>query len=212
MRSNKQSETDTIQLPKMAARKTKRHPIDRAANRQSCSAILADLKNLLSEIYDLNAAGSVLSWDEATYMPNRGAASRGRQLAVLRRLAHERFVDPTLGRLMDQQEPRADKLSTDDASLLRVVRRDYEKALKVPAEYIARANAHYSSSYNAWTKARPANDFAAMIPFLEKTLDLSREYASFAAPYDHIADPMIDDADEGLTTAMIQHLLRLTDD
>ena len=45
-----------------------------------------------------------------------------------------------------------------------------------------------------------------MIPFLEKTLDLSREYASFSAPYDHIADPMIDDADEGLTTAAIQRL------
>jgi carboxypeptidase Taq len=52
----------------------------------------------------------------------------------------------------------------------------------------------------------PANDFAAMIPFLEKTLDLSREYASFFAPYDHMADPMIDDADEGLTTATTQRL------
>jgi carboxypeptidase Taq len=155
MRSNKQSETDTIHNPKMVARKTKRHPIDRPANRQSCSAILADLKNRLSEIYDLNAAGSVLSWDEATYMPNGGAVSRGRQLAMLRRLAHERLVDPTLGRLMDQLEPRVDKLSADDVSLLRVVRRDYEKAIKVPAEYVARANAHYSRSYNAWTRARP---------------------------------------------------------
>jgi carboxypeptidase Taq len=206
MRSNKQSDTGTIRLPKMAARKNKRHPIDRPASRQSCSAILADLKNRLSEIYDLNAAGAVLSWDEATHMPNGGAVSRSRQLAMLRRLAHERFVDPTLGRLMDQLEPRVDMLSADDASLLRVVRRDYEKAIKVPAEYVARANAHYSASYNAWTRARPANDFAAMIPFLERTLDLSREYASFFAPYHHIADPMIDDADEGLTTATVQRL------
>jgi hypothetical protein len=113
-------------------------------------------------------------------MPNGGAVSRSRQLAMLRRLAHEHFVDPTLGRLMDQLEPRVDKLSADDVSLLRVVRRDYEKAIKVPAEYVARANAHCSRSYNAWTRARPANDFAAMIPFLKKTLDLSREYASFA--------------------------------
>ena len=45
-----------------------------------------------------------------------------------------------------------------------------------------------------------------MISFLEKSLDLSREYASFFAPYDHIADPMIDEADEGLTTATIKRL------
>jgi Zn-dependent M32 family carboxypeptidase len=87
------------------------------ANRQSSGAILADLKNRLSEIYDLNAAGSVLNWDQATYMPNGGAISRGHQSALLRRLAHERLVDPTLGRLMDQLEPRVDKLSADDASL-----------------------------------------------------------------------------------------------
>ena len=96
--------------------------------------------------------------------------------------------------------------SADDASLIRIVRRDYERAIRVPAEYVARANAHGSASYNAWIWARPANDFAAMIPFLEKTLDLRREYASFFAPYDHMADPMIDDADEGMTTATIQRL------
>jgi carboxypeptidase Taq len=111
-----------------------------------------------------------------------------------------------LGRLINRLEPRAHRLSADDASLLRVVRRDYERAIRLPAEYVARASAHYSRSYDAWTRARPANDFATMIPFLEQTLDLSREYASFFAPYHHIADPMIDDADEGLTTATIQRL------
>ncbi len=177
----------------------------RRYNRQSSGAIVADLKYRLLEI-DLNAAGSLLTWDQATYMPNGGAISRGRQSAMLRRLAHERFVDPALGRLMDRLEPCADKLPADDASLIRVVRRDYERAIRVPAEYVARANAHFSASYNAWTRARPANDFAAMIPFLERTLDLSREYASFFAPYHHIADPMIDEADEGLTTATVQRL------
>lgn len=169
---------------------------------------LTELKRRLLEIDDLNAASSVLSWDEATYMPTGGAAARGRQTATLRRLAHEQFVDPALGRLIDDLEPYAKGLAPDDdnASLLRVVRRDFEKAIKVTADHVARANAHGSASYNAWSRARPANDFATMIPYLEKTLDLSREYAEFFAPYDHIADPMIDDADEGMTTALIRKL------
>src|SRR5262245_41765940 len=57
---------------------------------------LAELKRRLIEINDLNAAASVLSWDQATYMPKEGAAARGRQGATLRRLAHERFIDPEL--------------------------------------------------------------------------------------------------------------------
>ncbi|MBV9237815.1 MAG: carboxypeptidase M32 [Xanthobacteraceae bacterium] len=168
------------------------------------AAIIADLKHRLAEIYDLNAASSVLTWDEATYMPAGGAAARGRQVAILRRLAHERLTDPALGRLLDRLEQSAGNLSADDANLLRVTRRDFEKAIRVPAEYVARANAHASASYNAWCRARPANDFAAIVPFLEKTLELSREYASFFAPFDHIAAPMIDDADEGVTTATIR--------
>ena len=58
-----------------------------------------------------------------------------------------------------------------------------------------------SASYDAWTRARPANDFATMRPYLEKALDFSREYADFFAPYEHIADPLIDGPDEGMTTA-----------
>jgi carboxypeptidase Taq len=183
---------------------SKRHDVDRGTKPRSFDASLADLKHRLAEIYDLNAAGSVLSWDEATYMPTGGAAARGRQVAILRRLAHERFTDPALGRLLDSLEGFSGELSADDASLIRVARRDFEKAIRIPAEYVARANAHASASYNAWCRARPANDFAAMVPFLQKTLELSREYASFFAPYDHIADPMIDDADEGVTTKTIR--------
>jgi carboxypeptidase Taq len=174
--------------------------------RPSADAILADLKRRLAEIYDLGAAGAVLGWDEATYMPTGGALARGRQSALLRRLAHERMVDPALGRALDRLEPQADRLAPADASLIRVVRRDYEKSVRVPAEYVARASAHGSASYNAWIAARPANDFATMIPFLETTVELSREYASFFAPGAHIADPMIDDADEGMTTATVQRL------
>jgi len=107
-------------------------------------------------------------------------ADRRRQLARppdgdAARLAHEQFVDPAFGRLIDDLAPYAESLppDADDASLIRVVRRDFDKAIKVPADYVARANAHGSASYNAWTRARPANDVATMIPYLEKTLELS---------------------------------------
>jgi carboxypeptidase Taq len=45
-----------------------------------------------------------------------------------------------------------------------------------------------------------------MLPFLEKSIDLGREYAEFFAPYQHVADPMIDEADEGLTAASVRRL------
>src|SRR6266850_3872531 len=101
------------------------------ASRTSAEDKLAELKRRLLEISDLRAASSVLSWDQATYMPKEGAAARGRQGATLQRLAHEKFVDPALGRLIDALAPQAASLSEDDASLVRVVQRSFEKAIKV---------------------------------------------------------------------------------
>jgi len=178
------------------------------ASRLSAEDTLAELKRRLLEISDLGAASSVLSWDQATYMPKEGAAARGRQGATLQRLAHEKFVDPALGRLIDTLASKAASLSEDNAALVRVVQRNFTKATKVPAEYVARAAALGAASYDAWTRARPANDFAAMVPFLEQLLDISREYAEFFAPYGHIADPFIDDAEEGMTTASVQKLFK----
>ena len=180
----------------------------RPHGRQSAESKLNDLKRRLLEISDLNAAGSVLNWDQATYMPAGGAAARGRQGALLHRLAHERLIEQVLGRLLDDLGPYAEGLpdDSDDARLIHVTRRDFARAIKLPAEFVARGNEHAAASYDAWTRARPANDFAVMRPFLEKTLDISREYANYHSPYRHIADPMIEDADEGMTTASIRDL------
>jgi carboxypeptidase Taq len=180
----------------------------RKRNRRSAEDKLAELKRRLLEISDLRAAGSVLSWDQATYMPQGGAAARGRQEATLRRLAHERLVDPAMGKLIDGLTVYAEGLPAEDdgASLIRVARRDFDKAIRVPAAFVQRASALNSASYDAWTRARPANDFAAVLPFLGQALDMSREYADFFAPHAHVADPLIDDADEGMTAASVSAL------
>ena len=171
---------------------------------------LADLKQRLLEISDLSGAGAVLGWDQATYMPKGGAAARARQGATLSRLAHERLVDPALGKLLDDLAPYAERLpyNFDEASLVRVVRRDFDKATRVPAEFVARWSAFGSSTYDVWTRARPADDFATMRPLLEQALDFSRQYADFLGPYDHIADPLIDGPDEGMTTASVLALFK----
>jgi carboxypeptidase Taq len=171
-------------------------------------AKLQELKRLSREINDLNAAATVLYWDQTTYMPPGGAEARARQIATLRRLAHEKLTHPAIGRLLDALRPYEAGLpyDADDASLIRIARRDYERAVRVPAAFMEELSNHSSTLYEIWTKARPANDFAAVEPFLEKTLDLSRQLADFFPGYDHIIDPLIDFADEGMKASMLRPL------
>jgi carboxypeptidase Taq len=180
----------------------------RSGGGASPEARLDDLKRRLLEISDIGGASAVLGWDQATYMPAGGAAARARQGATLSRLAHEKFTDPAIGKLLDGLAAYADRrpYASDDASLVRVVRRDYDKAIRVPAEFMARWSEMGSASYDAWTRARPANDFATMRPFLEKALDFSRRYADYLGPYQHVADPLIDEPDPGMTVASVRAL------
>jgi carboxypeptidase Taq len=167
---------------------------------------LQALKERLLEVDDLDSAGALLTRDQMTHMPPGGAAARGRQLATLRRLSHDRFTDPAMGRLLDELRPVEERLpfESDEASLIRITRRGYERATRIPAAFVAELERHQARSYAAWTKARPANDFAAVLPFLEETLALSRRLAGYFPGYDHIADPLIDFADYGLEASQVQ--------
>lgn len=170
------------------------------------STPLGELKSRLFEIYDLNMAGAVLRWDQTTYMPPGGAEARGRQIALLGKLAHERLADPAIGRLLDTLERDSAKppADSDDAALLRVTRREYDQAAKVPSSFVSEFNEHTAQSYQIWADARPKNDFAAVRPSLEKTLDLSRRLAGYFPGYTCIADPLIDYADYGMKAETIR--------
>ncbi len=166
---------------------------------------LEELRAYLCEVSDLQSAGALLAWDQATYMPEAGAPARARQMAALEAITHEKATAPAIGRLLDELQPYADALpfDHDDAALLRVARRDYERKTRVPASFAAQAAGHTAESFSVWAEARPANDFARVQPYLEKTLELSRRYADFFPGYSHIADPLIDTADFGMSAATV---------
>ena len=168
---------------------------------------LQELRGILAQVNDLNGAAALLHWDQATYMPAGGAAARGRQLATLSRLAHETFVQPRVGELLESLRDLESEADPDgfEAALIRVTRRDWEKAVRIPTEFEARFSEHCAIAYETWTRARPANDWDLMCPVMEKTLDLSRELASFS-PHEHPADPLIDDSDPGFTAAQVSAL------
>ena len=167
-----------------------------------------ELKNRLIEVDDLTSANALLGWDQSTYMPPGGAAARARQSATLSRLAHEQLTDPSMGRLLDDLRPYEEDLGydSDEAGLIRLARREFERAVKVPSDFVAEMSSHQAESFQVWAEARPQNDFARVRPYLEKTLDLSRRYADFFPGYEHIADPLIDVADYGMRASTIRRL------
>lgn len=167
---------------------------------------LEKLKLILGEVADLHAAAAVLEWDQQTYMPRGGAEGRGRALATLQQIAHNRFISPEVGHLLEDLEKRATQMDPDsnDARLVKVTAREYRKRIKVPPEMVEEFAQLTTMAYDAWAAARENNDFASFRPFLDKVLDNRRRYVELFAPYDHIYDVLLDDFEPGMKTAEVQ--------
>lgn len=171
-------------------------------------AQLEDLRLRLQEISDMEAAGALLYWDQSTYMPKGGAKARARHMATLARLAHQRWVDPSLGKLLEKLRCLEQRLPFDslEASLIRVARQDHERAVRIPPEFMETLNGHASQCYQAWREAKAAGDFSMVSPYLERTVELSRRLADFFPGWEHPADPLIDMADPGETVSSLNPL------
>ena len=136
------------------------------------------LRQRLAEVADLAHAAAVLEWDQETYMPPGGAEARGRQIATLRRFAHERFVDERVGEWIEAAEAESDL----DRALVRVTARDWRRATLLPGRLVAEKAEASARAKGAWKAAREADQFALFAPHLERILALAREEADLVRP------------------------------
>ena len=166
------------------------------------------LRTRLAEIHDLRSATALLYWDQQTIMPPAGAATRAEQIATLSRMTHELFVAEDTGRLLEELRGFEESLEPDsfEASLIRVTRRDYEKAVRVPAELRAEMSRAGSQGMQVWAAAKAASDFASFLPALERNLDLRFQYVACFDPADEPYDILLDDYEEGMKTAEVRRI------
>jgi carboxypeptidase Taq len=112
------------------------------------------------------------------------------------------------GRLLDACAPLADELpfDSDDAALVRVTRRDWDKARRVPAELRAEMTREGARGYEVWAAARASSDFAAFLPTLRRNVDLKLRYIDCFEPSDSPYDHLLDDYEPGMKTAEVQEV------
>ena len=169
-------------------------------------AQLNQLKTILAEISDLDQVAGLLGWDQQVNLPPGAAEARGNQMATLQQLIHVKSIAPEIGQLIQELSAAAKKIDpdSDEARLVKIAKRDYEQATKVPPEFTAKLAKVTAMAHGAWAEARATNDFSKFQPNLEEILELTREFAEFFAPYDHPYDPMLDQFEPGMKTAEVK--------
>ncbi len=166
---------------------------------------LQQLKARMARISDLQRAAQLLRWDQETQMPAGGVQARAEQIGTLRGLAHELFTADEMGKLLDDLAPYAEQLpyDSDEASLIRVMRREYAKAVRVPVAWVEENARATSLAHHSWAQAKATNRFSLFQPDLERVVDLQRQWTEFFAPASNPYDPLLDKYEPGLNTEQV---------
>ena len=165
---------------------------------------LEQLKSRLADYHSLNALLWLLQWDQQVIMPPAGAHHRADHMSLLQRLSHEGFVDPEVGRLLDEigeLDPE-----TDDGALVRLARRDYTKAVRVPTELAEEMTRASAEAQSVWREAKATSNFELFLPVLERQVELRKRYIECIDPDGEPYDVLLDDFEPEMKSADVARI------
>ncbi len=167
---------------------------------------MEQLRARVAELADLAALEMLAGWDQLVMMPADGAEARAQQLGVLARLTHERATGAEIGEWLELLDA-AEELGELDREIVRLARRDWERARRVPQELATEIAQASAAGQESWRVAREQDDFAAFAPALERNVQLARAYGECVAEEGESAyEGLLADYDFGLRAEHLQWL------
>ena len=164
-----------------------------------------ELLERLKDIDLVNQIGGLLGWDQEVLMPPKAAKLRAEQLSWVSKTGHEKLTHPRIGELLDILE-REENLSEIQKGNIRLTRDSYNKATKLPTEFVAEMAKHKSKSQISWTEARAKNDFSLFRDDLVKMVEMSRKKADYLGFQEVRYDALLDLYESGLTVSKVDPL------
>jgi carboxypeptidase Taq len=167
---------------------------------------LDQLKSRLADFTSLEALSYLLAWDQRTVMPPAGFMHRAEHTALLQQLSHGMLIDPEVGRLLDELEKRELDPDSWDGALVRVARRDYEKAVQIPVELSSEMVRAAAESAPGWLEAKATSNFDIFLPLMERNVELRHRYVECFGAQDEPYDVLLDDYEPEMKTSEVTRI------
>ncbi len=157
------------------------------------------------ELSVFGGISALLGWDQMTYMPQKGAADRSEQNALISLLCHERIISDEFWKHINKLSDVSifDTLSMEDQMVVKRLYKDVEKSRKIPSDFVEKMAKITTLAYQSWEEARNKQNFKVFAPHLEQIIDLKKEYSEYIDLPGPRYDAVLDDYEEGMTTAKL---------
>ena len=204
MRDSKQGGASSLQLDARCFRISGLSDAGGAGTPSRMSAYRS-LCEIAAEIALINSTGSVLGWDQETYLPERALDFRARQLSYLTGKAHGLLISKRTLKLLGKAEAEVPADATQAANV-RELRRALDRATKLPQMLVREESEVCTHAKAAWVQARKASDFARFAPHLEKVLSIARRKAELFGYEDEPYDALLGLYERGAKTREVAAL------
>jgi len=169
---------------------------------------LTKLKEHFSEINKLRNVRALLNWDQQIYMPNDSNRIRSEQIALIQGIIHDKLISNKTKRLLEFSY-KAKNLTLIEQAFIREAKREYEIAIKVPNRLIRRMAKAASLGQQAWEKSKIKNDFRIFKPYLERIIEIKREYAKKLDSGSSFYDSLLDLYEPGISSECLTHIFNI---
>lgn len=163
----------------------------------------SDLFARMQELRDLAGVVGLASWDQETYLPKKGEPGRAAQLGTLQGLYHERLVDPRLGDWLGDAKPA----NADEEAMVRVLKKERDRAVKIPAALVKALAEAQSLALSAWRDAREKKSYAPFEPHVRRLVELRREQADAWGHDGERYDALLENYEPGMRVARLTPVL-----
>ena len=154
------------------------------------------------EVDILGQASAMLGWDQQTYMPKKGIASRAEQCALLDTLIHQKFTDKKFFAAVKKCKTK--KLPFDKKRMIEILYKDISKSRKLPSAFVEELSRTTALAHTAWEEAREKSNFILFKPHLEKIVRLKHQQSRYIKMKGHPYNSLLDDYEEGMTAEKIK--------
>ena len=175
---------------------------------QKISHSLQRFQEKMNVMRAFGTAQALLSWDRETHMPTGASADRAQAVGTLAGFAHELFTDKKFVHDVEFLFERRTELEPEWQRSLTIVHRELQKSLKLSKKFVEETNQLVNHAQAAWLEAKQQNSFSPFQPFLEKIVDNRQQYAAFLQPETPAYDVLLDEYEEGMTTAFLEPMFR----
>ena len=158
------------------------------------------------ELAVIHSSAAVIGWDQETYLPPAAAQYRAGQLAWLSSRAHELATSDAWKKDLEAAEAADTGTDPKLTANLNELRREFDRATKLPVELVARDSVASSLAKHAWADARERSDFPTFAPHLETLLGIAREKAGLWGYTDEPYDALLDGYERATSTAAVAGL------